>query len=67
MKMEGVRFRAREMGIKVSKRKKKDIIRDIQAQEGNTPCYQDTSIDFCDQFNCCWRDDCRPQDETMIR
>jgi hypothetical protein len=65
MKMDGVRLRARKMGIKVSRRKKKDIIRDIQVREGNSPCYLDTSIVLCDQFGCCWRDDCRSQAETV--
>ena len=63
MKMDGVRLRAKEMGIKIFRRTKKDIIRDIQSQEGNTMCYQDKTIDYCDQFDCCWRDDCRPAGE----
>ncbi len=63
MKMDGVRLRAKKMGIKTFRRKKMDIIRDIQTQEGNTTCYQDKTIDYCDQFHCCWRDDCRPAGE----
>ena len=63
MKMEGVRARAKQLGIGTSRRKKMDIIRDIQVQEGNTPCYLDKKIIHCDQFHCCWRDDCRPADE----
>ena len=63
MKIDGVRLRAKEMGIKIFRRTKKDIIRDIQSQEGHVPCYQDKAVLSCDQFHCCWRDDCRPAGE----
>ncbi len=63
MKIDGVRLRAKQLGITIFRRKKQDIIRDIQREEGNTTCYQDDTIIYCDQFNCCWRDDCRPADE----
>jgi len=58
MKMVEVRSKARQMGIKIGRRKKKDLIRAIQLREGNTPCYQKKMVDTCGQFQCCWRDDC---------
>lgn len=58
MKMDEVRARAKQIGVKVSRRTKKDIIRSIQAQEGNSPCYQNRDVADCGQHDCCWREDC---------
>lgn len=57
MKMIEIKAKAKKMGIKVNKLKKADLIRKIQSQEGNHPCFQ-TSDGSCDQKDCCWRDDC---------
>ncbi len=58
MKMQEVREKAKKFGLKPGKIKKKvNLIRAIQSEEGNTPCFQ-TGIDSCDQTDCCWRDDC---------
>ena len=39
---------------------KKELIRYIQEQEGNIPCFK-TDQPFCDQDDCCWRSDCTNQ------
>jgi len=58
MKMDEIRKKAQKMGIDVrGKRKKADLIRAIQVQEGNLPCF-DSGFDACDQVRCCWREDC---------
>ena len=58
MKMQEVREKAKELGLKPGKIKKKaDLIRAIQSEEGNTPCFQ-TEVNNCDQAECCWRNDC---------
>ncbi len=57
MKMPEVRAKAKAMGIKPGKMKKADLIRTIQEQEGNFPCFM-TADGHCDQMDCCWRDDC---------
>lgn len=45
------------MGIKVGKMKKGDLIRSIQVEEGNFPCFG-TPSNHCDQLECSWRNDC---------
>ena len=57
MKMQEVRKMAKKLGLKTCGMKKVDLIRAIQSEEGNIPCYQ-TEVSSCDQTDCCWRDDC---------
>lgn len=57
MTLKEIREKAKQLGLKTGKMKKIDLIRTIQAGEGNFPCYQ-TAKTFCDQMACCWRDDC---------
>lgn len=59
MKMADVRKKAKALGIKTSRKSKGDVIREIQAAEGNIVCFGKAG-DHCDQHNCCWRDDCLP-------
>jgi len=55
--MKEVKDKAKAVGVSPGKMKKGDIIRAIQMQEGNFPCFQ-TAAEFCDQESCYWRDDC---------
>ena len=58
MKMTEVRDMARELGIAKSVGvTKADLIREIQTREGNRPCFG-TIEDYCDQYECCFREDC---------
>lgn len=57
MIMKDVQAIARKMGIKIQKLKKTDLIRKIQIEEGNTPCFK-INDDPCEQKDCCWRSDC---------
>jgi hypothetical protein len=57
MKMTDVKKKAMTLGIKPGKMRKTDLIRTIQINEGNSPCFQ-TGIASCDQNDCCWRTDC---------
>lgn len=57
MKMTEVLKKAKAMGIKTEKLKKADLIRKIQTEEGNCPCFQ-MNGGICDQAECCWRNDC---------
>ncbi len=59
MKMTEIKVIAKQMGIKPGKKKKADLIRTIQNEEGNTACFM-TEKDECDQMQCSWRDDCMP-------
>jgi len=57
MKMADIRRKAKELGVKVQRLKKADLIRAIQTAEGNAPCFA-TGRTECDQLACCWRKDC---------
>jgi len=57
MTVKEIREKAKEMGVKPGRLNKTQLIRAIQTQEGNYPCFQ-TALDTCDQEACCWREDC---------
>lgn len=57
MNMKEVQAVARSIGITPKKYRKAELIRKIQREEGNTPCFQ-MNMKSCDQQNCCWRIDC---------
>ena len=47
-----------EQGIRVVGVKKTDIVRTIQKQEGNTPCFASGKANECGQRNCLWSAAC---------
>jgi predicted metal-binding transcription factor (methanogenesis marker protein 9) len=55
--MDEVREKAKGLGIKTARMKKEDLIRAVQAAEGNFPCFG-TASECCDREDCCWIDDC---------
>lgn len=57
MNMAEVKNMAKELGIKIKNLKKGDLIRKIQTEEGNKPCFQMNGY-FCEEAECCWRKDC---------
>ena len=57
MTLESIKKKAAAIGITAGKMNKTDLIRQIQAKEGNFPCYL-TAIGGCDQAECVWRADC---------
>ena len=57
MKVEDIRTKAKGLGVRTSKCKKDELIRAIQHAEGSFACFG-TSDGECDQYSCCWRDDC---------
>jgi hypothetical protein len=61
MKMTEIKIRAKKLGIVPGKMKKADLIHAIQAKENNFTCFQ-TGLITCDQYKCCWRNDCLPED-----
>jgi len=52
-----IRIIAHKMGINPNKMNKMDLIRLIQRQEGNKPCFK-TAGTYCDQTDCLWKSDC---------
>lgn len=58
MKLSEIEKKARYLGIKnVWSFSKTDLIRTVQKKEGNFDCFGKAS-NYCDQSNCCWREDC---------
>lgn len=58
MLVKEIRKKAKEMGINGAKMVKVELIRAIQIEEKNTPCFQ-TGIINCSQTGCCWYSDCQ--------
>jgi hypothetical protein len=58
MQMQDIRVIAKERGLKTSGLKKQDLIKHIQAAEGNFDCFATAYDGICDQMGCLWRDDC---------
>jgi len=58
MKLQEVKKMAKQRGLKVKKLMKNEIIRAIQTDEGNFPCYGTGKNAECGQSNCLWRKDC---------
>jgi hypothetical protein len=58
MILKDIRELARQQGVKnYSKLKKAELIRAIQSQEGNAPCFQ--TMTDCREEPCLWRSDCQ--------
>jgi len=58
MRLVDIEKKAHSLGVKDTwKYSKKELIREIQRKEGNFDCFG-TAKDYCDQFNCLWREDC---------
>jgi hypothetical protein len=58
MKMEEIRSKAKALGLRNTfGLSKAELIRRIQRAEGNFDCFG-TAKDYCDQFQCCFREDC---------
>jgi len=54
-----IKKRAKDLGLNPAKTAKKgDIIRAIQAAEGNSQCFDTSNAASCGQLECCWRPDC---------
>ncbi len=59
MKLEEIKKIAKQHNIKVGKMKKAELVRAIQAAEGNDVCFETGRASGCGQANCLWRDDCK--------
>ncbi len=60
MLVKEIRTIAQDLGLSAGKLKKDKLIRAIQTQEGNHPCFK-TRGNSCDQNGCLWRNDCLKQ------
>jgi len=60
MRTRDIRKRAMELGLRIDSDNKLELIRAIQAAEGNPQCFR-TGCTSCDQTECCWMEDCIPE------
>jgi hypothetical protein len=58
MQLAEIKVLAKQYGVKTSKLKKAELIRNIQKSEGNFDCFATPSDGYCDQHGCLWRTDC---------
>lgn len=58
MKITEIREIAKAHGIQPVNLFKTELIKTIQTKEGNFDCYGTAYDGMCDQFGCCWREDC---------
>jgi len=58
MTVKEIQTMAKNMGLKVGRLKKAEIIRKIQTAEGNIPCFGTERVRYCEEENCLWRKDC---------
>lgn len=58
MKLGDVRSIAKSRGVHPGKLSKTELIRAIQADEGNFDCFATAYGGDCDQITCLWRPDC---------
>jgi len=58
MKLQEVKRIAKKMGLDTAKLTKDELIRAIQVEEGNVPCFGVGKAAECGQPVCLWREDC---------
>jgi hypothetical protein len=64
MKFQAIQKMGKEMGLPVYRRKKTDLIRDIQNAEGNMACFGTDRVAECGEDGCLWRQDCESVNAT---
>ncbi len=58
MTVKQIRQKARDVGVKnITRHRKESLIRAIQENEGNAPCYR--NISGCGEVMCLWRQECQ--------
>jgi len=58
MKLDEIKEIAKRHNIKAGKMKKAELVRAIQAAEGNEVCFETGIADNCGQDDCIWRGVC---------
>ena len=58
MTLDEVKAIAKQHNIKTSRVTKKELVRAIQVNEGNSPCFDTKTSKMCGQDNCLWREYC---------
>lgn len=58
MKFNEIQKMAKTMGINTFRMNKAGMIRTIQRVENNIECYGSLRVNYCQETECLWRDDC---------
>lgn len=58
MKVTEIKTIAKQRNIKTGKITKTELVRAIQLDEGNSPCFDTKTSKICGQENCLWRQHC---------
>lgn len=59
MTLADIKSKAKDLGVKgYSKLTKPELVKAIQAAEGNSPCYQGEIASVCGIADCMWKEDC---------
>jgi hypothetical protein len=58
MKIDEIKTIARQKRVKAGKLTKREVVQAIQLAEGNSPCFNTKSSEFCGQASCLWRAHC---------
>lgn len=66
MKVQDIRIKAKELGIRPNKMNKTDLIRSIQRNEESIECYATDRIQHCGELDCLWRTDCLDQNGRRL-
>lgn len=61
MKLTEIKKYAKEKGVNPRVMKKIELIRAIQAAEGNPTCYDSERKANCQEWNCLWEKDCKKE------
>lgn len=59
MQTEQARKHARDIESQIGWKARRELIRTIQEVKGESSCFQ-SGKEFCDQYECSWRDECKP-------
>lgn len=58
MNLTEIKQLAKDRGLVPGRMRKAELIRSLQAQEGNLQCYNTEATAQCGQAHCLWRADC---------
>jgi hypothetical protein len=58
MKVQDIRTKAKELGIRPDRMNKTDLIHTIQRSEDNMEFYATDRVQHCGELDCLWRGDC---------
>lgn len=58
MTLDEIKAIAKQHKIKTGKATKQELVRSIQLDEGNTPCFCTKTSQVCGQGDCLWRKHC---------